>query len=953
MNNNSWIIWDHEIANLFLEWEDQLWTKEYVDQIFSIIENLSSGELRWGFNIWLYWWWGSGKTSIINSLLEKIKKNETINKKFEIIDFDSWKYSKDDLRRSFLMKMLDDPQDIEKLEEKIYKIVTNSKEKNEISRKKILMYVAISIIIWSFWWCSREIIVSKFSIFNQCNRQFSAFVSIVSIIAAIGKELIDKFKETITIKNTVSFTKNSIFSTEEFEKEFKNILIGQWYSNKYKDKKILFVFDNIDRCEPETVKEILMTIKTFLNQDNCIFVLPIDYNSVCKHYHKDYTQWDEYLRKVFNLWIHITKPQYDKLYQLVEKIIENNKRKIQLWITNEEVQEISYVLASIFADNPRKIKQFLNKLWAEHILYRKKKPILSLLKKLLLEQETPEIFKYLNNNLSYAQEIINMLESFWGDYKKYKDDISKNTYEIYKDIPEISKKDLCLLHELSIIKDKLPLFDWNKEYLVGLLKQPNQIIDYIKQNKDKKVMKSFIEENISLVRKSFSHARDVLNMFIYYTAELWIDQKLFSRMFKKWSMFYEVFDLDNSFCNNTNRDILFRFVNNISTENIKNLGTNFANWFVRLILSVYDENVEYFDKLVEEKKEYLIKIPMLEQMFFDVNQTNLEQESVESSVFKFLYKYVDFISDSFARNLITQIPKSISSLGGWRVNNIIKIISNKKEINNNMLKSILNNEEFNLVYVQNYADLTYKLVTDNYLLYSYTVLKHSDDIEENIVKNLINIYQYCWGNQKIQTDIKDCFKKDIEIYWAYNWPYTDFVINQNIEELLTLMIQITKNDKNWDRNWFTDTKINEIIQKIQRRDDNLEIIKAIRINHISRDLLIKNFENNSLWELYNKIKYIKNHEFKINKIDRKNIWHMSESKIQLLLQENNITNLDVVCDFLINNKEFIEFVDNNEVKKILSEYPIENFKTLLTADIYESYNNKIKEALDVLKYIKK
>lgn len=951
--NNSWIIWDHEIANLFLEWEDQLWTKEYVDQIFSIIKSLSSEELKWGFNIWLYWWWGSGKTSIINSLLEKIREDKSTNKKFEIINFDSWKYSKDDLRRGVLIKMLDDSKDIEKLEESIYKIVTKSKESNHISRTKILIYVGISILIWLVWWYLRNVIVSK--LFNQCNWQFTAFVSIVSIIAAIGKELIDKFKETITVKNTVSLTKNSIFSTEEFEKEFKDILIGQWYSNKYKDKKILFVFDNIDRCEPETVKEILMTIKTFLNQDNCIFVLPIDYNSVCKHYHKDYTQGDEYLRKIFNLWIHITKPQYDKLYQLVEKIIENNKRKIQLWITDEEVQEISYILASIFADNPRKIKQFLNKLWAEHILYKKKKPILSLLKKLLLEQETTELFKYLNNNLSYAQEIINMLESFWGDHKKYKEDIVKNTYEIYKDIPEISKKDLCLLHELSIIKDNLPLFDWNKEYLMGLLKQPNQIVDYIKQNKDKKVMKSFIEENISLVRKSFSHARDVLNMFIYYTAELWIDQKLFSRMFKKWSMFYEVFDLDNNFFNIINRDILFRFVNNISTKNIENLGMNFANWFMKLLLSVYDENIEYFDKMIEEKKEYLIKIPMLEQMFLDVNQTNLEQEVIDSPVFKLVYKYTDFISDGFIRSLMTQIPQSISSLWSWKTNNIIKIINNREKLNNNILNitKTLTNEQFNLAYIQNYGNATYKLVTDNYLSYAHIILQHSDNIEKNIIENLINIYQHCWGNQKIQTDIKDCFKNDIEINWAYDWPYTDFIISQNIEELLILMIQITKNDENWDRNWFTDTKINEIIQKIQRKDEKIDLIKSIRINHISRDILIKNFENNSLWELYNKIKYMKDHEFKINKTDRKNIWHIFESKIQLLFQESNITNLDVVCDFLINNKEFIEFIDNNEVKRLLTEYPIENFKTSLTADVYESYNNKIKEALTILKHTKK
>lgn len=111
MTNNSWIIWDEELENLLESDVDQLWTSAYVEQLFSIITNLSEYELEKWFNIWLYGWWWSGKSSIVKSLISKIKTDNTTKKKIQIVEFDCWKYSKDDLRRSVLMGMLKDKKD--------------------------------------------------------------------------------------------------------------------------------------------------------------------------------------------------------------------------------------------------------------------------------------------------------------------------------------------------------------------------------------------------------------------------------------------------------------------------------------------------------------------------------------------------------------------------------------------------------------------------------------------------------------------------------------------------------------------------------------------------------------------------------------------------------------------------------------------------------------------------
>ena len=405
MSENSWVIWDKELENLLEDWQDKLWTTKHVNQLFKIITDLSADELEKWFNIGLYWWWWSGKSSITNALKKRI--NSERGNEFWVIDFDCWKYSNDDLRRSILFeisKLYKDSNLTEKLEQVFYFDKSKSKETEEINKdllKKIcIIGVPLLIGFWMIKWlwedssileavCWSGIIllliksiielISKWTLISKLKKILSKID-----ITSINNLNIKDFIPTVKISRTISEEK--IFSWEQFESLFK-ILIWREVEgyNQFgeikeiikkakllKDKKVLLIFDNIDRCESASVKEILMTIKTFLNQDNCIFLLPIDYENVCKSY-ESYDQWDEYLRKIFNLWINLKQPHYSKLSDLVMDLMETNLRKDEKWlnITDDESSTIAYILASAFADNPRKIKQFLNQLWAEYILYEK------------------------------------------------------------------------------------------------------------------------------------------------------------------------------------------------------------------------------------------------------------------------------------------------------------------------------------------------------------------------------------------------------------------------------------------------------------------------------------------------------------------------------------------------------------------------------------------------------
>ena len=87
--NRSRIIWDSEL-NLSEEWCDLMWTAKHVEQLYKILEALDDDNLKYGFNIWVFWGWWSWKSSILLSLGKKILNN---NNERAVVSIDCWKYS--------------------------------------------------------------------------------------------------------------------------------------------------------------------------------------------------------------------------------------------------------------------------------------------------------------------------------------------------------------------------------------------------------------------------------------------------------------------------------------------------------------------------------------------------------------------------------------------------------------------------------------------------------------------------------------------------------------------------------------------------------------------------------------------------------------------------------------------------------------------------------------------
>lgn len=250
----------------------------------------------------LYGNWGSGKTSLINSIKEQINK-----KNYKPVIFNAWRYEKDEnLAYSLFEFLVDELHVTVKVQKKIRKVAS------------ILLKGSLKSI------------------------------KVIGNIVSEYEKYLDK----------VSLDKSLYKKIAKFEKEFNSIL-----ESTLKGNKLLLVFvDDLDRCNPENVLDLLSSIKLFftlgeessLNEpkSRVIYFCGLDKDAVIKAAdlkYRDKIKGEEFLEKIFDTSFYMPK-NYD-----TEIFVE----KSQLFEEHKSI--ISNFLNSIKFTNPRHLKKIFNK----------------------------------------------------------------------------------------------------------------------------------------------------------------------------------------------------------------------------------------------------------------------------------------------------------------------------------------------------------------------------------------------------------------------------------------------------------------------------------------------------------------------------------------------------------------------------------------------------------------
>lgn len=329
----------------------------------------------------LYGEWGSGKSTLMK-FLEK-----DLNEEFNTFFFEAWQFEKDENLALSLLEFMN------------AKNIDNGEEFCENLIKygaRILRGLGKSV----------KFNIPLYPEGPSVDLDMSGFV--------------DEFSK----KEDVSFYK----SLEKFKKEFV-IFEDKLTAEKGQKYNIVFI-DDLDRCEPEQVLNLLSAIKLFFTYgQRTIFFCGIDkvaVNQAVKTKYGKVIKANEYLEKIFD--ISFSMPEHNNLLKLIDNYfgtttytIGVNKQSINIWIS-DFFEKINFT-------NPRRVKKVLNKL---NIVREFKK---------LLEDEFPNIDMNDDKESSYFETTLVLyliiLHEFYPDlFNKFLDfDYLKNLYSKGYDDP--------------------------------------------------------------------------------------------------------------------------------------------------------------------------------------------------------------------------------------------------------------------------------------------------------------------------------------------------------------------------------------------------------------------------------------------------------------------------------------------------------------------------------------
>ncbi len=410
--------------------EDKFGHQYYVDILKDILKKCPTP-----YCIGLFGQWGSGKTGIAKILEEELK-NEG-DKTYEILYFDTWKHSDDTLRRQLLIEI--DDTFFEGKKKYATELYCDTKTEPEIGvkfdlKRFLILFICVSLYI--------TIVTSVIFRAKPDNWVYLLLSLVFPALLALLISL-DRYIKMITVTKSVE----KPTSPEQFEYLFKKEVLED--IRKKRNKKLLIIFDNLDRCDSETVIKTLRGINTFLGEEGCVYIIPCDPKAIRKHiknqlYQKDNqtTDPDEFLKKIFQISIDIHPLLVSDIKSYAEDFIDQTNLG-----SHPKRDQIVHVITQGLVDSPRKIKELLNNLAIRYFIAKKFE-----IERKILPNVITENIDFLGKMMIIKEEWAGFYEEIQRNAKVYTAVVDIMENRIPAQQPEITEKAYKILSEKKELK---------------------------------------------------------------------------------------------------------------------------------------------------------------------------------------------------------------------------------------------------------------------------------------------------------------------------------------------------------------------------------------------------------------------------------------------------------------------------------------------------------------------
>lgn len=347
---------------------DELGHEEFAEELAWLAESAPLPA-----NIALYGRWGSGKSSIA-ALLELIVDGaDGVSGKagMRYARFDAFKWTDTPLQRSFLLQIAEQLGDDTFSAGDLY----TSSARNELALnfwrtlKTVLLVAAFGAGLFLLAHIVTLLLVALLSAAGAADAVTWVTDAAQSVPTALGivglatSALVGAAVETAKVRRT----EEAPSSGEQFERQFNGIV--ERAATGDGDRVVVFV-DELDRCTPDDVVETLDTVRTFLDQKKCIFVVAADQkvleqaltekvkqSTPADSAHPYYSSGSEYLDKVFHYQVSLPPLVPQRLSTFATRLVESAGG---VWSELEDAQRVVTVLVPTHVTSPRRVKALLN-----------------------------------------------------------------------------------------------------------------------------------------------------------------------------------------------------------------------------------------------------------------------------------------------------------------------------------------------------------------------------------------------------------------------------------------------------------------------------------------------------------------------------------------------------------------------------------------------------------------
>ncbi|MBU1044810.1 MAG: hypothetical protein KJ915_10490 [Candidatus Omnitrophica bacterium] len=352
-----------EFESVYSSDRDKFNHKVYAETLGKIIQDNSPPLV-----IGLLGGWGIGKSTILNLFKKLIKEIKGIR----YVYFNAWKYSNDSFRRQFLLECAD--QLIDDIRQRqIYKACLSKRfiSTNEPAEEGVLLRDKLKNLK-KYWKTflprikfDANIILKIFVVIvslcmllwvtRKCPDTIPKDISTIGVLGILFIYILkDLLPNLFKINAPVAIDSRIVFP-EEFKKEFLCIRA------KCKDK-VVFVIDDVDRCPPHIIMNVLDSIKNFFVPrentndegiyDGDYFIIAMDDKAVVSILEKERggKYKNEEVLKFFDVAVRINPVSSVDLTEFAH------------YIAKETIIDPEVINIAIYGgfNTPRKIKHFLN-----------------------------------------------------------------------------------------------------------------------------------------------------------------------------------------------------------------------------------------------------------------------------------------------------------------------------------------------------------------------------------------------------------------------------------------------------------------------------------------------------------------------------------------------------------------------------------------------------------------